>query len=119
MNNIIKAVLTAFLTLGLVAGCAQPNPHPMDMTVAVQNAKSPADHEALAAHYEQAAKDAKAKADEHKKLLDQYKAHSYLYGRQAQAFEAHCEALIRSYEQVADANAKMAKMHRQMTDGAQ
>jgi hypothetical protein len=32
------------------------NPHPMDMNLAVQNAKTKADHEALEQHYEQAAK---------------------------------------------------------------
>jgi len=119
MNNIIKALLTVSLPLGLLASCAQPNPHPMDMTVAVQSAKSSADHEALAQHYEQAAKDAEIKVKEHKKLLDQYQMHSYLYGRQAAMFKAHCEALIRSYEQVANANAEMAKIHRQLTGGTQ
>ena len=91
----------------------------MDMTVAVQTAMSKADHEALAAHYEQAAKDAEVQVDEHKKLLAQYQAHSYLYGRQAQTFESHCEALIHSYEQVADANTKMAEMHRQLAGECQ
>lgn len=119
MNNINKALLTVSLPLGLLVSCAQPNPHPMDMTVAVQSAKSSADHEALAAHYEQAARDAEAKVEEHKKLLGQYQAKSYLYGRQAPTFEAHCLALIRSYEQVANANAEMAKMHRQLAGGAQ
>jgi hypothetical protein len=119
MNNIIKALLTISLPLGLLASCAQPNPHPMDMTVAVQSAKSSADHEALAAHYEQAAKDAEVKVEEHKKLLDQYKAHSYLYGRQALTIEAHCEGLLRSYRQIAEANAEMAKMHRQLAGGTQ
>jgi hypothetical protein len=86
----------------------------MDMTVAVQSAKSSADHEALAAHYEETAKDADAKVEEHKKLLDQYKAKSYLYGKQAASFQAHCEALIHSFQQVAKANLEMAQMHRQM-----
>ncbi|QSA98097.1 hypothetical protein [Methylococcus sp. EFPC2] len=114
MKNITKALLTVSLTLGLLASCAQPNPHPMDMTAAIQNARTPTDHQALAEHYEQAAKDAEAKVEEHKKLLDQYKARSYLYGKQAMSFQSHCEALIRSYQQVAKSNAEMARMHRQM-----
>jgi hypothetical protein len=115
MNTIIKTLLIVSLSLGLLASCAQPNPHPMDMTAAIQNAKTPTDHQALAEHYEEAAKAAEAKVEEHKKLLDQYKAHSYLYGKQAASFEAHCEALINSYRKVADANSQMAAMHRQMT----
>ena len=116
MNNITKALLTLSLSLGLLAGCAQPNPHPMDMTVAVQSAKSKAYHEALAAHYEQAAKDAEAKVEEHKQLLDQYQEHSYLYGRQAPMVEEHCESLIHEYQQIAKSNLQMAKLHRQIAD---
>jgi hypothetical protein len=116
MNNITKALLTVSLTLGLLAGCAQPNPHPMDMTTAIQNTKTKADHEALATHYEQAAHDAEVKVEEHKQLLAQYQEHSYLYGRQAQMVEEHCESLIHEYQQIAQANLQMAKLHRQIAD---
>jgi len=54
------------------------------------------------------------KVEEHKKLLAQYEAKSYLYGRQAEDFKAHCEALINAYEKAVEANLNMAKMHRQM-----
>ena len=107
-------LITLLLTLGLLTGCSEMNPHPMDMTQAVQSATSKADHEALAKHYEEAAKELQLKADEHKKLLSQYHAKSYLYGKQAQSIENHCDVLIRAYEKVADANLNMAKMHRQM-----
>jgi RecB family exonuclease len=114
MNTITKLALITFLATGMLVSCAQPNPHPMDMTSAVQSAKTKADHEALAAHYEQAAKDALAKVQEHKKILDEYKAKSYLYGKQAAMLEQHCQSLIQSYQQVADANLQMAQTHRQM-----
>jgi hypothetical protein len=115
----MKALLAILAILGLLVACAERSPHPMDMTAAVQSAKTRADHEALAEHYEQAAKDAEAKVEEHKKLLDRYKARSYLYGKQASTFQTHCEALIRSYEQVATANSQMAKLHRDMAEGIQ
>jgi len=86
----------------------------MNMETAVQSAKTGADHAALADHYQQAAQDLLAKAEEHKKLLGQYKAQSYLYGKQGQSFQAHCEALIRSYKQASDANLEMAQLHRAM-----
>jgi hypothetical protein len=86
----------------------------MDMAATLQAAKTKADHEALATHYEQAAKDAQTQVEAHKKLLAQYKAKSYLYGKQAALFEEHCEALIRSYQQAAQANSQMAQAHRQM-----
>lgn len=47
----IKLLITLFLALGLLAACAEMNPHPMDMAQAVQNAESKADHEALAQHF--------------------------------------------------------------------
>jgi hypothetical protein len=110
----IKLLITLVLTLVLLDGCGGANPHPMDMSEAVQNANSKADHEALAEHYEEAAAQMQAKVDEHKKLLAQYQAKSYLYGRQAADFKAHCEGLINAYEKAVEANLSMAKMHRQM-----
>jgi hypothetical protein len=109
-----KFLITLLLSIGLLAACAEMNPHPMDMNLAVQNATTKADHEALAQHYEQAAKDMQLKADEHRKLLHQYEIKSYQYGRQAQDFQAHCERLISDYQKAAEENREMAKMHRQM-----
>jgi len=37
------------------------NPHPMDMSKSLQNAETKADHEALAQHYEEAAKEMQLK----------------------------------------------------------
>ncbi|MGR8950949.1 MAG: hypothetical protein ACU83V_00825 [Gammaproteobacteria bacterium] len=109
-----KLLISLFLILGLVAACAERNPHPMDMTQAVQNAQTKADHEALAEHYEEAAKEMQAKVDEHKKLLSQYESKSYLYGRQAQDLKAHCRGLINAYEKAVEENREMAKLHRQI-----
>ena len=50
-----KLLITLLLAFGLLAACAEKNPHPMDMSQAVQSAASKADHEALAEHYEEAA----------------------------------------------------------------
>ena len=109
-----KLLISLFLTLGLLAACAEMNPHPMDMSQAAQNAKSKADHEALAQHYEEAAKEMQLKVEEHQKLLSQYQSKAYLYGKQAEDFKAHCLRLIDVYEKAAESNLSMAKMHRQM-----
>ncbi|MDP1666678.1 MAG: hypothetical protein Q8L79_16325 [Methylobacter sp.] len=109
-----KLLITLFLALGLLAACAEMDPHPMNMDLAVQNASSKADHEALAKHYEEAAEEMRVKAEEHKKLLRQYQSKSYLYGRQAEDFKAHCQKLADVYEKAAEENLSMAKMHRQM-----
>jgi hypothetical protein len=109
-----KLLITLLLTLGLLAACAEMNPHPMDMSQAVQNAGTKADHEALAQHYEEVAKEMQLKVEEHKKLLSQYESKSYLYGKQAQDFKAHCQRLIDVYEKAAEENLSMANLHRQM-----
>jgi hypothetical protein len=108
----IKLQIALLLALGLLTACAEINPHSMDMSQAVQNAETKADHEALARHYEEAADEMQLKVDEHKKLLGQYESKSYLYGRQAQSFKDHCQWLINAYEKAVVSNRKMAEMHR-------
>ncbi|MGZ8097072.1 MAG: hypothetical protein ACXWUD_12605 [Methylosarcina sp.] len=109
-----KLLITLFLILGFVVACAERKPHPMDMSQAVQNAQTKADHEALAEHYEEAAKEMQLKVDEHKKLLSQYESKSYYYGRQAQDLKTHCQRLIDIYEKAVEENLSMAELHRQM-----
>jgi hypothetical protein len=86
----------------------------MDMTQAVQTAKTASEHEALAGHYEDAAKEMRAKVDEHKKLLAYYEARKDLIRKQAQDLINHCQGLIRIYEQAANENLSMAKSHHEL-----
>jgi len=104
---------TIVAVFGLLVSCTI-NPMNMDMTQAVQSAKTRSDHDALAKHYEDAAKEMQAKVDEHKKLLAQYEASKSLYGKQAQSLISHCQGLIRIYEQAAKENIAMAQSHREM-----
>jgi hypothetical protein len=111
MKTVISLALVAIL--GLLGACTI-NPHPMDMTQAVQNAKTRSDHESLAKHYEDAAKEMQAKATEHKQMIAQYEANKSLYGKQAQSLISHCQGLVRIYEQAAADNMSMAESHRQL-----
>jgi len=111
MKTITSLALVAIFAL---LGSCTINPHPMDMTQAVQSAKTRGDHESLARHYEDAAKEMRAKVDEHKKLLAQYEARKSLYGKQAQSLISHCQGLVRIYEQAAAENMSMVESHRQM-----
>src|SRR3954452_20797519 len=79
-----KTFLAVLAILGLVVSCAQLNPHPMDMASTVRNAKTSADHTALAKHYEDAAQEMRLKAQQHKQQLEEYEKHSYYYGKRAQ-----------------------------------
>lgn len=106
--------LLILIILSLLTSCASTNPHPMDMTQAVQNARTRADHEALAKHYEDAVKEMQARVEEHKSMLGKYEENSSHYGKQAQDLQAHCRNLINSYEQAVKANMDMAGAHRRM-----
>jgi endonuclease III len=105
--------MTMLLICTLLSSCTI-DPHRMDMTQALQSAKSRSDHEALARHYQEAAKEMQAKAEEHKKLLAHYQAKKDLYRKQAQDLINHCQGLIRVYEQAAADNLAMAKSHREI-----
>lgn len=98
---------------GLLMSCTI-DPHRMDMTRAVQDAKTATDHDALARHYDDAAKQMQSKADEHQKLLAEYQSKKALYGKHAQDLINHCRGLIRIYEQAAAENRAMAKSHREV-----
>jgi hypothetical protein len=110
----IKLLITLLLAMGLAVACSEMNPHPMDMSQALQNADSKADQEALAEHYEEVATEMRLKAEEHKKLLIHYESKGYLYGKRALDLQAHCRGLINAYEKAAEENLEMAKLHRQM-----
>jgi hypothetical protein len=77
-------------------------------------AKSNFDHIKLAEYYENEANVLKAKVEEQRKLLEEYKNHSEYYGREGQDFESHHEALLREYTKAAERNNEMAVSHRNM-----
>jgi hypothetical protein len=114
----VRIFLTFLVILGLLGSCAHIDPHPMDMTGAIRSAKTKADHNVLARHYEAAAKAMRAKAQDQKSSLSEYQAHGYYYGRQTEDLEEHARALIRVYEEAAEANMRMAESHRQMAEKA-
>ena len=57
MKTIISLAVIAIFAL---LGSCTINPHSMDMTQAIQSAKTRSDQESLAKHYEDAAKDMQA-----------------------------------------------------------
>ncbi|BCT68291.1 hypothetical protein [Nitrosospira sp. NRS527] len=91
----------------------------IDITAAAQNATTRSDHEAVAAYYEDSAREIQAKAQEQKQLLEEYESKSYLYGRQTQDLQSHTYALVRKYEKEAKTNIKEAALHRQMAANAE
>ena len=69
-----KISVLFLIILGLLLFGVQMNAYSMDMGQAVQNAKTPADHEALAKYYDAAAKEMQSKVQEHQKMYEKYQA---------------------------------------------
>jgi hypothetical protein len=89
-----------------------------DIETKIAAAKTAADHDAIAACYDEMAKDAQAKVAEHKKMAEKYSMASI--GNQATKthFHQHCEALIRIYESEAKEYTELAAAHRQVAKTA-
>jgi hypothetical protein len=86
--------------------------HHMGMPEMIEMAKTAADHDKLAAHYEQEAKAAKAKAQEHTEMAEAYrKAGGPLIEKLH--FDQHCDALVKSYTSMADEFEALAKAERE------
>jgi hypothetical protein len=86
-----------------------------DLEKALAEAKTPADHEAIASHYDKEGATAKAKAEEHRKLSEAYRN---LAGKGQFQMEDHCRRLMQSYETISTENTALAKAHRQMAQEA-
>jgi len=84
----------------------------MGMPAMITAAKTSADHEKLAAQYEQEAKAARAKSQEHKMMADAYrKAGGPLIAKLH--FDQHCDTLAKSYASMADEFEALAKAERE------
>lgn len=114
MKNPSKIVLAGVaLTVILASGCVdqQVKQHAQAAEFLTPAAKSRADHEAVAAHYDQAAVEASKEAELMKKHLAIYESETWLYGKQKDSFVSHCKTLIERYQDIAKENQAMARLH--------
>jgi hypothetical protein len=112
----------AFLAaLTLLAGFALPAMRAVageevDIVKLIQNPKTAADHEAIAAYYDGEAAASQAKAELHEKMSETYKkaggplAKTHLH--------EHCDSLVRIYQGAAKDYRALAEIHRQMAKTA-
>jgi len=91
----------------------------VDLPAAIENAKTAADHEAIADYYDAAAKAARATAEEHRKMAAAYGKKPKPGGSKGlrssvyRTIGTHCEKLIASYETDAQEYEAMAASHRE------
>ena len=108
------ALLAAVATLG---GCAAEGPtKPAGLEQKIENARSRADHEAIASQYEQQAGVDKAAAEKHQRYAKSYRHRQQAWDTRGgqDSMAIHCENLAKTYQQAADENLALAKLHRQL-----
>ena len=91
-----------------------------DLPNAIENAKTAADHEALAAYFDGEAKAARATAERHRRMAALYGKHPMPSGAKGtraslgRTMPPHCDKLVASYEAAAAEYEAMAAAHREM-----
>jgi hypothetical protein len=86
-----------------------------NLAQSIANAKTSADHEAIAAYYDQEAVDAKKKADLHRDVAETYQK---LNIAKPVGMVNMCKGLVNYWEKVADQAKDLAKAHREMAKAA-
>lgn len=123
----------AILTL---AGCAAEGPvKPAGIEQKIEAARTRADHQDIAAAYEQQAEGDRSAAERYRGLarayerglvwsgppvgsLESIRSHAGNLGSQNQGLAALCENLARKYQQAAEENLALAREHRHLATGA-
>lgn len=85
-----------------------------DIEQMVSNAKTPADHEAIAAYYDKRAAESKASSARHKRLADRYRN----FMRMSEA-KLHCDDLAKIDARAAEDYTALAAAHRAMAQQVQ
>ncbi len=109
-----KTFFTSLVILVFLASIAPVISESLNTVNTETKTDTPPDHNKLAEYYENQAKEMSLKAEEQKKLLDEYNIHSFYYGRKGQVFQTHHQALLNKYEKAAERNSEMAAAHREM-----
>lgn len=106
--------LALTLMLGAaLAGCAsEPTLTTAEMAQRIEAARTPADHEAIAAYYAKEAAAARSSSDSHRKMARAYQAQ--IGQRGGASMVAHCNAIVRSQEAIAADYEAMATTHRDL-----
>lgn len=115
------AIRILSLVLMLAIGCpgAARALDPADIPNAIENAETPADHEALATYFDGEAKAAREMAERHRRMGERYRnlrKPAGLKGVRApleRTMPRHCEKLVASYEAAAKDYEAMAAAHRE------
>lgn len=109
--SIIKVLKLSSLLLAfaVLTGCAQ-----MSSSIAKPTGISSNNHDALVKYYEGVAKEAKLRLQANKKILQDYEARPYYFGRQGLDAKSHAQANVRAYEKTIQESLAFAELHRKL-----
>lgn len=88
-----------------------------DLSAKIAAAKTAADHEAIAAEFEQEAKDLEARAALHADMAKHYSMDQHAHQRKP-SLRKHCEDLSATLKKAAEQAKEMAKLHRELAQKA-
>jgi len=114
----LTAVLVLFAAASMPnirAGAQQAVVSDVNLNQMIASAKTPADHEAIAAYYEQQASDAKKKAALHRNTADTYRK---LKISKPVGMAEMCDGIAAMWTKIAADNSRLAKAHREMAKQA-
>jgi hypothetical protein len=110
-RKLVVAALAAALAIGWTDSAVRADTITDDnVEAALAAAKTPADHQALAAYFTAKAKEAQANVATHQRMS------SLFGGKGKQSWEAHCHSLIKTYEEQAKDYAALAKEQTAVAD---
>jgi hypothetical protein len=115
---LIGVFAAAFLAAGLVSSPVGVRAgEKVDIEKKIAEAKTPADHEAIAAYFDKEAKHARAAAKYHSEMGESYKKMGGALIEKQHA-DKHCDAITAGYEAIAKENEDLAAAHRAMAKAA-
>lgn len=118
-RSIVRSTVAAGIaavSLVLAACASAPPPAGPSIAQRIESAKTRSDHEWLGDYYDRQAAQARASAEQHRKMGDSYS----VWGdrRQGSGMSSHCRILVEQYERAAAEYAAMAKLHHQLAGQA-
>jgi hypothetical protein len=112
MNRFVEMMSAGAVAILLSGGASAAEPVVTPAQIAA--ARTPADHEAIAAAYDKEAAVLEAKAGEHEQMAKAYSSAGTKTGMDSASMHAHCAKLARQYSAAAAENRELAKQHRAM-----
>jgi hypothetical protein len=108
----MKAIkyFVVLLAYTLLASCA----HMSTPVTAPAGIIADNDHESWVKHYENVATEAQTRLQENRKILQEYEARPYYYGRRGQDLQSHTSANIRAYEKILRDSLRFVELHTKM-----